>query len=105
MSRFFREKDFRKDWIVGEDVWSVKFSRDLDKDADSKENESTLGLTDPSEMELLIKQKQTPRLRMSCFIHELLHAMEDSYNIEISHKAVYQLEKAIMNFLLVNKII
>lgn len=39
---------------------------------------------------------------MKTYIHEVLHAFEEEYDIRISHKAVRQLEEAMFDFWVAN---
>jgi len=40
-----------------------------------------------------------PKPMITTYVHEVLHGMDHEYHIGLTHKQVYQLEKAIYNFL------
>ena len=80
--------------ITPEVDYQVKFVRKLDK----KER----GVCDPSDYTIKILLGMSPEETFKTFIHELIHACENEYNIKISHKAVYKLEAAIGNILIMN---
>lgn len=89
-------KQYPKEIVIGDNVWSVKFFRK------KKGHANTSGLCDPSTKTIWLKQGQTHTELMSTYIHEVLHAFEDEYNHPIPHKTIYALEQAIMNFLFAN---
>ncbi|NCY21739.1 hypothetical protein EBX31_07265 [bacterium] len=97
-----RQKDYPKDIIVGDSVYLVRFVRAIGGEPAGSDKE-TLGLCCPGEKEILLKQGMTPRERMSTFIHELLHAIEFEYEIDIPHKLVYQLEGPLTQLVLDNQ--
>lgn len=73
--------------------WRIAFVDRIEKSKD------TLGLMDPSNNLIYIQNGLSKEEMFKTFIHEVTHAFEVEYNIKISHKAVYQLEGAIFNFL------
>jgi len=52
--------------------------------------------------QIAIKAGQSDKQTLMCLIHEILHSAEDAYDINISHDAVYKLEKAIYYILFNN---
>lgn len=50
------------------------------------------GFTDPNSREIWIRQGQTPHQRAQTFWHELQHAIEFEWEIDLPHKTVYDLE-------------
>lgn len=50
------------------------------------------GICDGDKKEILILSKQTPRMILSTFFHELVHAMEWEYRIKLKHSQVMELE-------------
>ncbi len=61
-----------------------------------------VGLCDPNKYEILIKIGMSDDETTKTLIHELGHCFENEYDINISHKAVYQLEEAMFDFLVAN---
>lgn len=83
-----RQKDFPREIEVGDDIWEVRFCRRV-----PDEGEETVGLCDPSDYLIWIKQGLSPRDRMETFIHEVLHAIEFSHDIDIPHRLVYAIAR------------
>ena len=75
--------------------WDIKFCR---KTPDTYPGEG-VGLCDPETKTIYIKYKQPPRETFLTFIHELLHAIEDEYEVEIGHPIIEPLEYAVANLL------
>lgn len=80
---------------VGRDIYKIKFVKKF-KDG------VTLGETDPEKLEIRILKGMSKRETLSCFIHEVIHALEFSHEIGIKHKLVYQLERAALELILDN---
>jgi hypothetical protein len=91
--RFPRVREYPKQFYIGRDIYKLKFVRRVLSD------HANAGCCDPERKEIRIKLGQTPKETLSTLIHELLHAAEFSYDIKISHEAIYRLEIAIMSFL------
>jgi len=91
-----RRKEYPKQLNINGEEWKVKFVNIIDKDIELH------GQCDPGTRTIYIRNKQSEVERCATFIHEILHAFEAEYEIKISHKAIYQLEHAMMDFILVN---
>jgi len=63
---------------------------------------NTMGLCDPVSRQIILRKNLPPRPMLATFIHELIHAMEFEHGIEISHRAVDQLDSAIEMLLRLN---
>ncbi len=50
------------------------------------------GTCDPTNRVINISKKQTRRLVISTFLHELLHAIEFEYRIKLAHQTIHELE-------------
>lgn len=90
------------EWIVGENVWRVKFVRFL---------QGNMGECDTEEKIMYITYGQPRGTLLGTFIHELIHAIEDEYDIDItkrniklkhSHQLVEKLEEALSAFVMNN---
>lgn len=92
-----RLKDFPREVEVGDDVWAVRFVRRVPGHPDH-----ILGLCDPSEHTLFIRLGQSPADRFETFLHEVLHAIEESYGFRIPHRLIYRLERPIARLLFDN---
>lgn len=93
-----KQKQIKKEWLVNGNPWKVKFKREI-KDTDTT---FCLGLCDPSEKTIYIKQGQTYEERLDTFYHELIHSFEDEYGFELEHKLVHKLAKALARFYVEN---
>jgi hypothetical protein len=60
------------------------------------------GDTDPVKNLIRIRAGMSRRETFNTFVHELIHAMEFTHNIKLKHKAVYKLERAIVELLVDN---
>lgn len=87
---FPKTREYPNQVIVNGNYWDIKFCR---KTPDNPP--SDLGLCDPGIKTLFIRYKQSSRETFMTFCHELLHAIEDEYEIDIPHNVIYKLEDAI----------
>jgi len=85
-------------WKVGEHDYRVAWCDRID-------GKDTLGYCDDDAKVIYLKDDQTAEDAFSTLIHEIIHAMEFEHKIDISHKAVHKLERAIMDFITQNKVI
>lgn len=76
----------------------MRFKRKLQ---DSKFYE-TLGLCDASTQTVYIKEGQSEFERLRIWIHEVGHAFEAEYGVEIPHGLLEKLDRIIARFLLDN---
>jgi hypothetical protein len=86
---------YAREWLIGENIWRLKFVKKID-------DQGTMGLCDPGDKLILIRRGLDKGEMLKTLAHEVLHAFEDEYTIDISHKTVYKLEDAIFEFLLNN---
>jgi len=90
-------RDYRKTITINKDEWQIKFCSKIPERHHGKE--VILGLCADDEYIIFLKYGQT-RFELFCtFIHELIHAIEHSYNFTIDrrpeHPRVYDLAEAI----------
>ena len=76
-------KDYPRQWIVGEDIWTLKFVRKIEG------NPVILGLCDPGDLTIYIKLKQSKFEMLMSTLHELFHCAEFSHNIDFRGKPIY----------------
>lgn len=57
------------------------------------------------EYTIQIKKSLSDKEKILCLIHELLHALEFEYKLDIPHKLIYKFERAVYRFLKLNKFI
>lgn len=81
-----RQKDVPRELLIGESLWVIKFARVV-----PGEEKDLLGLCNPCEKTIYIKQKQSFQERLDTLIHELIHAINFEYNFEIKHQHIYKL--------------
>ena len=93
-----RVKDYPREIQVGDSIWAIKFVRNLGQTATT----ITWGLCDPSTQTISIRLGQTAKERLKTVLHELLHAIEDEYGIEIPHGLIHKLEDPFARFLIDN---
>lgn len=86
-----KQKHFPKDVMVNGNLWAVKFVRHL---PDTK-TKKTFGICDPSDRVIYIRQGQDSEERLDTFFHELVHAIECEFDIDIEHKLVDKLGAAL----------
>jgi len=92
-------KDYKKEWFIGEEIWTVHFVRTIpDPDTD------LVGLCDPETQKIFIKLGQGRRDTLKTGIHEMLHAIAFAWDIERldNEWIVKQLEEPLTAFLLDN---
>ncbi len=77
--------------LVNDQIYQVKFARDLPQVHDGRKG-ATRGLCSFDTQTIIIKQGLSKADRDITFFHELLHAIEFEYDIEIAHKLIYRLE-------------
>lgn len=94
-------RDYPREITVNEDMWHVRFVRRM-PEMSKQEDLETRGLCDPSLWTIYVKVGLDRRETLMTFIHELLHAFEESYQVEIPHPLIYRLEVAFADFLLHN---
>lgn len=91
---FQASRKYPKKLHIGENEWALVIKEKLEDDA--------LGLCEYSTRTIYIRSKLNRVIFLSTLVHEVLHVFEDEYDIKLSHKVVYQLERAIMEFLIAN---
>lgn len=94
--KLFTRSQYPKSLIIGEEEYQIRFVKTVSK------SEMTAGECDPGDKILRIKIGQSSPEIFATFIHEVLHAFETEHDIKLSHKVVYQLERAITDLLLQN---
>jgi hypothetical protein len=60
------------------------------------------GTCDPNRREIKIYRKQTPRMLLRTFWHEVKHAFEFEWRIKLDHQVIYDLEKPMADLFLKN---
>lgn len=96
---FPKLRDYRKQWMIGDNIWRVKFVRHIPHGVAGR---ICVGMAEPSEQIIYIALKQKPRERFKTFVHEMLHVLEDEYGFVLPHKLVYKLEDPIMRLIVDN---
>jgi Zn-dependent peptidase ImmA (M78 family) len=95
---------------LGAIEWEVKFGDIPDYIAEALETEpeNLLGATDKSELTIYIRDNLKPTIARTTLLHELVHAMCDSFNLgfdDNEHEEIVDaIAKATYNFLHQNRI-
>lgn len=92
-----KQRSIPREIHLGDSIWKVKFVRKIPDEA-----EDTLGLCDPSECTIYIKQGQSYVSRLDTLFHEIIHAIENEYEFDLDHKHVYKLGEALAKFFVDN---
>lgn len=66
-------------------------------------NTEIRGLCEQGKRQITILTGMSPQLTTETFIHEVFHALEFEYEIEIPHKSIHLLEGAVLKLLKLNK--
>lgn len=90
-----RKKDYPKELLVKDAIYTIHFQRKLNARDD-------LGLCDSSVKKIHIKLKQNLNETLHTFIHEVLHAIEEEYGFEIEHKIIHKLEEPLARLIFDN---
>lgn len=69
----------------------------------SKSGYHTYGECRFGEKQIVIAMNQSETEMLKTLIHEVFHAMEREYKIEIPHQAIHQLESSVLAVLKLNK--
>lgn len=93
-----RLRDYPREFVIGDSIWSLKFKRNIGETT----THITWGLCDVSTNTIYIRLGQTPEERLKTLCHELIHAAEWEFDIEIPHKLVHQLETPLARFIIDN---
>ena len=99
-----KKRSYPREMNINGEVWELKFKRVVEKTTTGKPLD-TAGLCDPSERVITIQSGLSREETFDIWIHELLHAFEDEYDIKLSskqHRAgdrVYKLSNAIVKFI------
>jgi hypothetical protein len=84
-----RQCDIPRELLIGDGIWTVKFVRKVPQ----VEKGYLLGLCDPCDRIIYIRQGQSYIDRADTFLHELIHALDFEYDLNIKHKTVYGLAR------------
>ena len=99
MSLIPKIRDYPKSIEINGIEWKIKFKRMIyDRSSSPEKNKELIiyGICDSVSKEILIKLGQGRFQTYSTFFHELVHAIEFSYDFSIQHKHVYNLENVVM---------
>jgi len=92
-------KSYPKELHINEETYTIKWVQEI---PEGRKNDDTVGLCDGASHTIYIKRGLTKSQAFRTLIHEVLHALEFEYEIDIPHKTVHQLEKAIGDLLIAN---
>jgi hypothetical protein len=88
---------------IGDRTYKVRFVKSI-RGCKRLGKGSTVGMYDPSRIEILIKAGMSKDDTLKTMLHEALHAIEFEYDIRISHKGIYAFKEALFDFICANDI-
>jgi hypothetical protein len=86
---------------IGDRTYRVRFVKSI-RGCRKSGKGSTVGLHDPSRIEILVKAGMSKDDTLKTLLHEVVHCFEYEYEIRISHRGVYQFEEALFDFICAN---
>lgn len=86
--------EYPKEVHIGEETYQIIFPLKMPR--------GIVGECCSADKYIRIRRTQSKAQLFRSFVHEVLHAIEAEYEIPVSHKAVYGLERAIVDTLLFN---
>ncbi len=89
-------KRYPQELVINNEVYRVRFVTKISGDC------QVMGNCNPTTRVIQIKNNQSAGETFATLIHELLHAIEFEYDLDIPHKHVYALEKALADLFLQN---
>jgi hypothetical protein len=91
----FKQRDYPREILVGEQLWRVRFVRRF---ADRKQ----VGQCDASAHVISIMQGLGAAERLRVFVHEVVHALEAEYEFELAHDDVETLDEPLARLVIDN---
>lgn len=80
---------------IGRETWEIRW---VNKFKDRQQ----VGESDPEKRIIRIRKGMTTKETWATLIHELLHAFEAEYDIKLKHKQIYELDRAVSEFIVDN---
>lgn len=87
---------------IGDRDYRLRFVKSIRGCKKGDEKGSTLGLFDPNRREILVKVGLSQDETLKTILHEVVHAIEEEYDVNLPHKHVYRLEEALFDFMCAN---
>lgn len=92
-----RQKDVPKELLIGENIWQIKFVRRIERD------DNILGLCDPGDYTIYIKQGLSCAERGATVLHEIYHSISYEYGFyAMNHRHLDGLAQGLMRLFLDN---
>lgn len=91
--KYPRRSQYPKELIIGRRTWAVVFC-----DAVPDGDPSWHGYCWEYEDTIYLVKGYSPRNTFETFIHEIMHALEYTWNIKIPHELIYILQRPIARF-------
>lgn len=95
-------REYPKRLRIGDRYYRLRFVKSIRGCRRGNVEGAILGLFDPNRREILVKNGLSSDESLKTIIHEVLHAIEDEYDIPLPHSAVYSLEEALFDFFAAN---
>ncbi len=93
-------KDFPRVLVIGDSIWKVRLVNVIKEPGHGRGQ--IFGLTCPDLKLIKIVKSLPDREFARTYVHEVCHAIEEEYDIEIPHWLIYALEEPILDFIIEN---
>lgn len=87
-------RSVRRIWHINDDIWELCFTSKMPRDE--------YGQCDPSKYKITIRYGLNRIDFLDTLIHELAHAIEFSYEIDIQHALIHRMEAPIRDLIIQN---
>lgn len=94
-----RQKDFPRQIVIGESLWTVHWKRDI---PGARPGRIVMGMTYGDDKEIHIRMRLSAKERLATFVHELLHALEYEYGIAVPHEVIYKIDAPLARLIIDN---
>jgi hypothetical protein len=88
-------KSYPTELLIAGESWRLAF-------VDQIEGKDTLGMCDPNNKVIFIKRGLSRKETLKTAIHEVFHALDEEFDLKLSHPQVYKLEEALYDLLVNN---
>lgn len=96
-------RDYPKFINIRGESWEIRFFKNKidnwEDGEDEDEIDGTLGLCHFEDKIIYIKLGQDRENTFKTFVHEVLHAVEDEYCLQIPHRIIYKFEEVVSDLL------
>lgn len=90
-------KDYKTEIHINDETYTIKFVKRI-----PGEKKDVVGLCDDTKRIIHVRSGLTKSQMFRTYLHEVLHAMDAEWEIKLTHRQVYLLEKALGDLFLSN---